>query len=320
MGADGRLSVYITGATTAPGLALLRALVARDHYVSGSAATLVEAQRLRAAGALPVYINERDAGELAGALRLTEAKVLIHAAPLVASSLLPDEQQLAAALDSLGAGTAALLTAAAACDDCFIIHCSHACLYGDTQGEAVSEDAALAGAGALFEAAVAAEQVMLAAATPACILRAGLLYGPESASLSALRAALLDGGGLPPGIAQGMASWLHFEDLALAVALAAEQQPAHAILNVADDRPATRSAFLEHFAQRMGLLPPQPGRFGAVLHMLRRPAAGSALLASAFSVSNARIRATLGWAPQYADVESGLEQTLLAWRAAAARA
>ena len=106
----------------------------------------------------------------------------------------------------------------------------------------------------------------------------------------------------------------------MAVALAAEQQPAHAILNVADDRPETRSAFLEHFAQRMGLLPPQPGRFGAVLHMLRRPSAGSALLASAFSVSNARIRATLGWAPQYADVESGLEQTLLAWRAAAARA
>ena len=107
MGADDRLSVYITGATTAPGLALLRALVARDHYVSGSAATLVEAQRLRAAGALPVYINECDAGDLAGALRLTQAKVLIHAAPLVASSLLPDEQQLTAALDSLGAGTAA---------------------------------------------------------------------------------------------------------------------------------------------------------------------------------------------------------------------
>ena len=124
MGADGRLSVYITGATTAPGLALLRALVARDHCVSGSAATLVEAQRLRAAGALPVYINECDSGELAGALRLTEAKVLIHAAPLVASSLLPDEQQLAAALDSLGAGTAALLTAAAVRDDCFVIHCS----------------------------------------------------------------------------------------------------------------------------------------------------------------------------------------------------
>ncbi len=319
MSADDSLSVYITGATTAPGLALMRGLVARDHNVAGSAATLAETHRLRAAGGLPVYINERDAAELAGALRMTGATVLIHAAPQNANSLLPDAQQLRDALESLDTGTAAVLAAAAKSDLRFLVHCSYAFLYGDTHGEAVAEDADLEGAGALYDEAVRAERALLAAATPACVLRAGLLYGPESASLGELRDSLLDGGGLPSGLAGGMASWLHHEDLALAVALAAEQQPVNAILNVADDRPGTRAAFLEEFAQRMGLLLPQRSRLDALLSLLPRPGAANARPAGSFGVSNARIRETLGWSPQFADIESGLEQTLLMWRAAAAR-
>ena len=320
MGAKSSMSVYITGATTAPGLASLRALVARGHSVAGSAATLAEAQQLRAAGGLPVYIDESDAGELASALRLTEAGVLVHAAPQAANCLLPGRQQLDAALASLGAGTEAILAAAADCEDCFLVHCSYAFLYGNSGGEAVAEDAGLAGVGALCEAAVAAERALLDAELPACALRAGLLYGPESASLQSLREALLDGGGLPPGIAPGMASWLHLEDFAAAVALAAEQRPADVVLNVADDRPVLRSDFLQQFADRMGLLPPRGNRLAALLRRLQRPGQGRLRPAGAFGVSNARIRETLGWAPQYADIESGLEQTLLVWRAAAAHA
>ncbi len=320
MGADDRLSVYITGATDAPGLALLRALVARDHTVAGSAATLAGAQRLRKAGALPVYIDEHHAGELVAALRLTKARVLVHAAPLVVNNLMPDAQQLTASLAALRAGTEAVRTAAAAGEGLYVVHCSLACLYGDTQGEAVDEEADLAGEGVFFEAAAAAERALLAAETPVCVLRTGLLYGPESAGLVTLREALLNGAGLPPKVAPGLAGWLHYEDLAQAVVLAVEQQPAGAILNVADDHPVTRSVFLEHFAQRMGLLSRGPGRLPSLLQRLRRPAAGGAQLASAFAVSNRRIRDVLGWAPQYADIESGLEQTLLAWRAAAARA
>lgn len=320
MSADDSLSVYITGAATAPGLALMRGLVTRDHNVAGNAATLAETHRLRAAGGLPVYIDENDADELAGALRMTGATVLIHAAPQDANSLLPDAQQLRDALDSLDAGTAAVLAAAAETDLQFLVHCSYAFLYGDTHGEAVAEDVALEGAGALYEAAVRAERAVQSAPTPACILRAGLLYGPASASLGELRDSLLDGGGLPPGLTAGLASWLHHEDLALAVALAAEQQPANAILNVADDRPGTHVAFLEEFAQRMGLLLPQRNRMDALLSLLPRPGAATARPAGSFGVSNTRIRETLGWSPQYADIESGLEQTLLMWRAAAARA
>lgn len=314
MGRDGSLSVYITGATTVPGLALLRALVARGHRAAGSAATLAEAHRLRAAGALPVYIDERRADELAAALRLTDATVLIHAAPQAVNCLLPDKAQLDDALDSLTAGTDALLVAAATRDECFLIHCSHAFLYGDTGGASVSEDAELAGAGAFFEAAVAAERALLASDLPACVLRAGLLYGPQDASLDTLRAALLNGS-LPPGIAPGLAGWLHLEDLAAAVALAAEQQPAGMVLNVADDRPVTRGAFLERFAGRMGLLLPQRSRLDVLLGRVRPSSVARALPAASFAVSNARIRATLGWAPQYTDIERGLEQILLAWRA-----
>ncbi len=320
MSAEDRLKVYVTGATTAPGLALTRGLVARDHYVAGNAGTLAEAQRLRAAGALPVYIDEHRATDLAGALRMTGSTLLVHAAPQAANNLLPGPQALAAAGAGLRAGTQALLAAAGQIEEAFIIHCSFASLYGDTQGEAVGEDAGLAGEGEFPEAAVAAEQMVLAGDVPACVLRAGLLYGPDSATLVGLRESLLDGGGLPAGIGEGMAGWLHHDDLALAVALAAEQQPAGKIFNVVDDEPATRRKFLDLFAQSMGLAAPRTGRLGSLAGRLRRSAAADSIFASAFGADNAGIRAALGWAPQYPTLESGLEQTLLTWRAAAARA
>ena len=319
MGADDKLKVYVTGATTAPGLALMRGLVARDHFVAGNATTLLEAKRLRASGGLPVYVDEHSARDLAGALRMTGATVIIHAAPQAANSLLPGARQEAAALAGLERGTEAVLAAAAQIDDAHLVCCSFAALYGNTKGEAVGEDAELAASGALFEAAAAMERAALESSTASCVLRAGLLYGPESASLAALRASLLDGGGLPGTVGEGLASWLHHEDLALAAALAAEQRPAGAVFNVADGRPATRSDFLRHFAERMGLVSPQPGRMNALLARLPRPGGGARRPALSFAVNSDAIRERLGWAPAYPDLESGLEQTLLTWRAAAAR-
>ena len=186
MGADDKLKVYVTGATTAPGLALMRGLVARDHFVAGNATTLLEAKRLRASGGLPVYVDEHSARDLAGALRMTGATVIIHAAPQAANSLLPGARQEAAALAGLERGTEAVLAAAAQIDDAHLVCCSFAALYGDTKGEAVGEDAELAASGALFEAAAAMERAALESSTASCVLRAGLLYGPESASLAAL--------------------------------------------------------------------------------------------------------------------------------------
>ena len=320
MSADDRLKVYITGATTAPGLALVRGLVARDHHVAGSARTLAEAKRLRATGALPVYIDENSETDLAGALRMTGSTLLVHAAHQAANNLLPDACQLAAAAASLGAGTRALLRAASRIEGAFVVHCSFACLYGDARGEAVTEDMEMAGEGALAEAAAAAGHCVMEAEQGACELRAGLLYGPDSEWLAGLRESLLDGGGLPAGIGDNMASWLHHDDLALAVALAAEQRPAGKTFNVVDDRPETRRKFLDLFAQSMGLAPPRTSRLKSLAALLPRAAGDAGLFARAFGASNADIRSGLGWAPQYPTVDSGLEQTLLTWRAAAARA
>lgn len=319
MDADDRLKVYITGATTAPGLATARGFVTHDHEVAGNAATLAGAQRLRAVGALPVYIDEHNAVDLAGALRMSGARVIVHAAPLVANCLLPDADRLAAATASLRAGTDALLAAAAEVEDPYLVLYSFASLYGDTQGEAVGEAQETSGGGALHAAALAAERKLSASGLSACILRAGLLYGPESESLAALRASLLKGAGLPSGIGEGLASWLHFEDLARAAVLSAEQGPAGKTFNVADERPATRREFLEHFAGRMGQTLPKPGRPGALLRRLPMRGRAAGLAAASFAVNCDAIRAALGWSPQYAGHESGLEQTLLTWRAAAAR-
>ncbi len=319
MDAEDRLKVYITGATTAPGLATMRGFVANDHVLAGNAATLAEAQRLRAVGGLPVYIDEHNSVDLAGALRMTGARVIVHAAPMAANCLLPDSGQLAAAIASLQAGTDTLLAAAAQVEDLYVVHYSYASLYGDTQGETVGEAQETTGGGALHEAALAAERKLLESGVPACILRAGLLYGPESESLAALRTSLLKGAGLPSGIGEGLASWLHYEDLAQAAVLSAEQRPTGQIFNVADDQPATRRDFLEHFVGRMGQTLPKSGRPGALLRRLPFRGRAGGHPTAPFAVNCDAIRAALGWSPQFAGHESGLEQTLLTWRAAAAR-
>lgn len=309
------LSVYLTGATHGVSRAVIRLLADRGHHVAGTVATLDEAHRVRAAGGLPVYNDPLRPSEIVSTLKMLAADVVVHLAPQAVNRHplqgIDWERERRLLLD----GTAALADAVSAGAARFLVHTSFTFLYGDAEGEWVDEGAPLDTDDDFFLAAAQAEERALA--VPGCVLRVGSVYGPESEATAALSAALLAGRSLPLGSAEHVANWVHTYDLAVAVALAAERQPAGAVFNIADDRPASVVDFAAVFAASQGLSAPRRQGLPLIGQVLMHPTHRAILAASARARTD-RAKAELGWTPRYPDQRAGIEQTLLAWRAAAA--
>jgi nucleoside-diphosphate-sugar epimerase len=273
------------------------------------------AEIVRTDGGIPVYAEANHRGEIKSMMKMANADVAIHLAPQAANEV-PflaghDDPQ------ALVEGTDAFVKAAEDAQARFLIHTSFAYLYGDMKGKTVDETAPLTHIDhPLLLAGRRAEKIAHDSSVPACILRAGYLYGPESKSLSALSTALTIGRpSIPVGKGENFANWIHVEDLASALVLAAEQHPADETFNIADDAPVTPGEFLAGFATALGL--PPPGKPGLMAHIFPNKVA-TLLLGVSVKADNGKAKAHLGWTPKYPSCDSGIEQVLLVWRASMA--
>lgn len=308
-------TVYVTGATTGLGRAIIRQLAAQGYQVAGTAVSLSDAQLIREDGGMPVYNDLFRASEIASTLKMLKTTVIVNTAPQVINALpfhKPDWDYYRRLLAQGGAA----LAAAAQADVKFIIHISYAFLYGDTHGHWADETHAISTDNDLFLAAARAEDAILQGSVPGTVLRAGYTYGPGNQSLQALRQILVSRGMV--SVSENPASWVHSNDLASAVVLAAEKQPGGEIFNVADDNPISPAAFVDQFAKSLGVTPPRRVSLLAGLRDVLTPADERALLDVSFKASSDKIKSQLGWSPQYPDSTAGIEQTLLAMRAAEA--
>ena len=312
------LSIFVTGATEGLGRAVTRELVARGHQVTGVASNLAEANLIREDGGLPVYCGLFRASEIASMLKMAKADVLVNAAPQCINGLPVHHPDWDYYTRLVKEGAAACAQAAAQAGTKLLIHTSYAFLYGDTEGEVVDESAGLSHEIPLFAAADAGETAVLHGDAPACVLRAGYNYGPGSDSLKAMHRALTDRSMLELGDETNCAAWVHGLDLANAIVLAVEQQPAGEIFNISDGNTLSPSAFAHRFADALGVQPPRRVALPSALRQLMSDATSRALLETSVKVSSEKAREHLGWTPQYKTIESGLEQTLLVWRAAQA--
>lgn len=311
-----QLSIFVTGADTGVGRATVRALVARGHKVAGTTDQGVAgADRVRADGAVPIFTDLQRGSELKSLLQMAKADVIIHLRPQVLNQppfVKPDfESANALLLDEMDR----LAEAAGWVGVKKLVYASFSFLYGDAHGEWVDEDSALDTDNALFKAAANAEAAILDGGVPGYVMRAGFVYGSGSAGVQDAAEAIKRSRGIPAG--NGLAGWIHETDLARALMLAAEHEDqdnavAH-VFNVVDDTPITPDDFLEKLASELGL--PRPGT-GNPLSRLFADDLQSALLNQSAKVKNERIKAQLGWQPQYASVDSGIDQMLLTWRAA----
>ena len=275
------------------GAALARRLKAEGWRVAASVRDPAEAVRLTAAGVEPVPFADRDA--LAAALAETQA-LLITAPPGPEgcpglASLVPALAWATAFPDWTG-------------------YLSTTGVYGDRRGRWVFETSRLAAQSIEGARRVGAERDWLEVGRgmglTVAIFRLPGIYGPGRSAFERLRA----------GDARRIASpgqvfsRIHVDDLAAGLAASVARPRAGGIYNLCDDAPAPNSDVIAYAAELLGLpVPPEIPLAEAQLS----PAA-LRFYAESKRVSNARIKAELGWRPAYPSYREGLAAILAAER------
>lgn len=318
------LSLFVTSASSGLGREVVRQAVARGHRVTGLTEGSAGATLVRADGGLPAYSSPFRAGEIKSLIKMANADVVIHLMPQDANGFPLKSTDWDANRRVLTEGTTALLDAVSESESVkFIVYTSYGFLYsgghaghgdhGHSAHVEAADESATVRETALTSAAVQAEERILHHPVPSSVLRAGTLYGSGDQGTEGLHQALRHGRGVYTGDAHSVRSWVHVADLASAVILAAEQQIADSVFNVADDTPASVAAFAGYLATSMGMLPPSP------IASFRLPLATSPaqreMVDLSIPLKTDKVKETLGWSPKYPSHRTGLDQTLLVWRA-----
>jgi len=308
------LSLVLTAATSSLGRETTRQLVARGHRVTGLTKGSAGAAQVRQDGGLPAYSDPLRAGELKSIFRMAAADVVVH--------LLTQEwnyfphRGLDAAKQAriITDSTAALLDAVTDTNVKYIVYLSYAFVYGDRHGEWVDESATPSSS-PLARAAAQAEEKVLKGSIPACVLRAGTVYGAHDDGMQTLGEAVRRGRSIYLGDAHAYHNWIHEADLAKAIVLAAEQQPPGQVFNIVDDHPASPTEFASYLASSLGMSAPTP--LSAPSFALQRITtdAQRSLLNESVRVKNEKAKRALGWSPRYSSFRPGVDQTLTVWRA-----
>jgi len=309
------MSVFVTAGTSPLGRAVVRQLVARGHKVTAVTQGKAGADAAHKDGAMPVYADPTRAGELRSMMKMSKPSVVINLTPQIPNTLLHDGKDWGGFDAMLKASTAALLQASQDSGVSFIVNTSYAFLYGDTHSPA-DENAARTAPGShpAFSAAIAAEDTVAHGSIPSCLLRAGFLYGGADHNLGLYAESFRFGRPFFAGGARKTA-WVHHEDMARAVVLAAEQQPKGEVFNIADNKLVSLGEFIENYASMIGSS--KPGRVPslAVPLLSHIKPEQVTLLEQGTEVTTAKAQSKLGWKPQYPTYQQGLEQALLVMRA-----
>ena len=309
------MKLFVLGAATELGLETVRQAAAAGHEVLGGCARGRRAEKVAAAGARPVEVGPLDAASLISALGPAEPDAVLNLEPGRANTLLHDGQLFKGQERWLQRSTAALVAALARQREPLLVHASAALVYGDrllAREADPTEGAALGGVAAAFEAA---ERELLAGAARVAVLRLGYLYGPQLADVAAYRRSfrrLRPYYAGPPGRAK---PWLHVEDAARALLLAAGcPECAGRVSNVAGTDAPAFGTVIDRFARRLGwpVRPPHLPR-GALRFLGGQITAEQVrLLDLSTSVDSSGFRAATGWVPEFESVAAGMEQTVRA--------
>jgi nucleoside-diphosphate-sugar epimerase len=198
------------------------------------------------------------------------------------------------------------LTAAAA-DGGFLVHASYAFLRAAEQTGRVGDHLR-----PIVEAALEAEAMVLESSLPACVVRVGYVYGPQSADFKAYRAAFRIARPYWAGPKSHLQHHVHSTDAARALLEAARRRPAGRLLYATDDRPASFAAFGDHLARLVGNpLPTHIPRIGKPF--VRFIIADEHVEMLEIGVHGPAAPKVPGFSPQYVDYRAGLAAVMEDW-------
>jgi nucleoside-diphosphate-sugar epimerase len=206
------------------------------------------------------------------------------------------------------AATRRALRAAEDAGAAILVHASFAFLHAFEEGRALDEPLR-----AHAETLRECEQRVLEGRVPACVVRLGYLYGPQSADLAAYRKAFRLGRPYWSGPPRPLQYHVHLADAARALIGAAKPRHAGRRYYATDGHPLPFRTFMDAFARRVGRAHP--------LHLpaLARPLARAIIREehmqqTAYGMPAGAPRPGVpGWKPRFADYRDGLDEVIAAW-------
>jgi nucleoside-diphosphate-sugar epimerase len=167
----------------------------------------------------------------------------------------------------------------------------------------------------IAETILECERLVLSGPLPACVVRLGYLYGPDSGDLRAYRTAFRLGRPYWAGPRKALQYHLHQFDAVSALLAAARPSNAGRILYATAGKPVSFMQFMDDFARRLGKRFPLhvPTVAKPVIKLLvREEHMQQAALAMPSRAPSPRVP---GWKPAFADYRDGLDQVIEAWNA-----
>ena len=312
------MKVFVAGATGAIGKRLVPLLVARGHEVVGMTRSSKNEGALRDAGAEPVVADGLDRAAVIQAVMGAEPEVLVHELTSLAgaTNLRNFDREFALTNRLRTEGTDHLVEAARRAGVRRLVAQSFGNWYYERSGGPVKteSDPIFPSPPATMRRSVAAirhlEAAVLNARLEGLALRYAALYGsgtglsdPDVLYLVRKRRMPVIGDG------EGIFSFVHVDDAAIAT-VAAVENGAPGVYNVADDDPAPVRVWLPALAQAVGAKPPRH-----VPVWLARLAAGEAVVlmfTRGRGASNAKAKREFGWRLRYPTWRQGFEHGLRA--------
>lgn len=278
------MRVAVIGATGILGRHLVPRLIERGHRVSAIARSAAKRTQLERMGVTACEGDILDRRSLAPAL--AGADVAFHVATVIPPVGSNPDWSLNDRVRR--EGTENLI---AACRDAGVrryVQQSIAHLVAEDTDRLLDEDAALH-PNAVTQSAADMEILVQRSGLDWIIMRGGMFYGPGTGRERQWREGARTGTLRLPGDGAAYISLVHVADMAAACVLAAERAAPQTLFAAVDDEPVTFGALFDHIATLENGPPPQPGA----------PAIASC------RVTNARIKASLGWQPFYSTYRAG---------------
>ena len=206
------------------------------------------------------------------------------------------------------AGTRRAMRSAEAGGAPMLVHASFAFVLAAERGTSLAEPLRSS-----VDAILECEALALSGPVPACVVRLGYLYGPESADLRAYRTAFGLGRPYWSGPRTALQYHLHQLDAAAALLAAARPRNKGKILYATDGHAVSFMKLMDAFAHRVGRRSPlHLPLFSKPLAkvIVREEHMQQAALPMPSRVPSPRVP---GWKPRFPDYRGGLDQIIEAW-------
>ncbi|MEV0673112.1 NAD(P)-dependent oxidoreductase [Mycobacterium sp. NPDC050441] len=299
------MRVLVAGATSVPGIPLLRELNARGHEVIGVTRSPGKTAKISAEGAKPVVADVLDAGQIDSVMAEfnPEAVVsLLTTLPKLGPKRMKDFEP-ARELWSRGAGNLMAAAQRAGVRRVVAESVIFAYGYGSTGPRLIDETDPYPGppprGGEQMLAALRGmERDVLTSGersgTEGIVLRYGVFYGPGVTHDDLFRR-LAKWWAVPAMTGTGVLSWVHIDDVARATADGLDKGRGGQIYNIVDDRPQSFGDYVRELNAKLNR--PRPWPISHRLVGLVAPYPATAFGTAWLPLSNAKAKAELGWTP-----------------------